>query len=331
MTTVIAGREVKVGDPWFEDGNIILVTHDEPTAFLLHRGVLSRHSDMFKDMFEVGLPVEEDHDAENASQVVVMYDNPADLSSLVKALYDGVTSDPDNPADFFQLAGVLRLSTKYCAQRIRTQVIRFLAATWSHDIQAHDLMTMKAMTAPHVDDLSYPYVHPVHVLNLARETDVEVLIPTTLYFLSVYPLSEILDGNHPKLQLKHPSRPTSKLSPGDLQAYTLMYQHRVQLGLDFIRSSCGKWANETTCAKPDCPKAFYRLVSRLQRSWNPRTAALFFMLQVGHEVLSTEKICAQCRNNFSTEVEESRRRAWDDLPGIVGLSPWSELISRDIS
>jgi hypothetical protein len=45
---------------------------------------------MFQDMFEVGQPVNEDHDEANASQVVIMYDNPADLSSLVKALYDGV-------------------------------------------------------------------------------------------------------------------------------------------------------------------------------------------------------------------------------------------------
>lgn len=26
--------------PWFDDGNIILVTQDTPTAFRLHRGVL---------------------------------------------------------------------------------------------------------------------------------------------------------------------------------------------------------------------------------------------------------------------------------------------------
>ena len=49
----------------------------------------SRHSDIFKDMFEVGQPADEDNDAASR-QVVVMYDKPADLSSLVKALYDGV-------------------------------------------------------------------------------------------------------------------------------------------------------------------------------------------------------------------------------------------------
>lgn len=42
---------------------------------------------MFKDMFEVG-QIPENGDTDN--QVVVMYDRPADLSSLVKALYDGV-------------------------------------------------------------------------------------------------------------------------------------------------------------------------------------------------------------------------------------------------
>ncbi|TEB22712.1 hypothetical protein FA13DRAFT_1798571 [Coprinellus micaceus] len=330
MTTIIAGREVEIGDPWFDDGNIILVTHNEPTAFLLHRGVLSRHSDIFKDMFEVGQPADEDNDAASR-QVVVMYDNPADLSSLVKALYDGVSSDPNDPNDFFQLAGVLRLATKYCAQRIRSQAIRFLIYTWSHTIQGHDLMTVTAMTTDAVDDLTYPFVHPLHVLNLARETDVEVLIPSATYFLSVYPLSEILAGDHPKLAIKHPSRPTSQLSPADLQSYTLMFQHRVHVGLDFIRRTCGKWTSPTPgCSNPECPKAFSRLVSRLQRSWNPRTAAIFFMLQVSHEAMATDRICPSCRKVFVTEVEALRSEVWDKLPSVVGLSSWEELVKRDL-
>ena len=36
-------------------------------------------------------------------------------------------------------------------------------------------------------ELSYPYVHPLHVLSLARETNVRVVIPAALYFLSIYP------------------------------------------------------------------------------------------------------------------------------------------------
>lgn len=242
------------------------------------------------------------------------------------------TSDITQRHDFFQLAGVLRLATKYCAQRIRANAIQFLVQTWSHTLQGHDMMTMKAMSAPEIEDLTYPYVHPLHVLNLARETDVEILVPSALYFLSVYPLAEILTGDHPKLAVTHPSRPSSKLSPTDLQVYTLMYQYRVQIGLDFVRRTVGRWASSPpACSNHDCTKDFSRLLSRLQRSWNPKTAAIFFMLQVSHEIIATGRICSACRKGFTQEVEELRNKFWDSLPGIAGLPAWSELASRDLA
>ena len=45
------------GDPWFEDGNIILVPESESqVAFKVHRGVLSRHSEVFQSMFDIPQP-----------------------------------------------------------------------------------------------------------------------------------------------------------------------------------------------------------------------------------------------------------------------------------
>jgi hypothetical protein len=45
------------GDPWFADGNIILVPKSEnQVAFKVHRGVLSRHSEVFRSMFDIPQP-----------------------------------------------------------------------------------------------------------------------------------------------------------------------------------------------------------------------------------------------------------------------------------
>ena len=44
----------KRGDPWFADGNIILVPEGNPVPlFKVHRGVLSRHSEVFQSMFNI--------------------------------------------------------------------------------------------------------------------------------------------------------------------------------------------------------------------------------------------------------------------------------------
>lgn len=95
------------GDPWFEDGNIILVAEAESVnepeeghtrdqradegsinavAFRVHRGVLSRHSEVFQSMFEVAQPPAENVEA---CPVVRLYDLPNELSNLIKAIYDG--------------------------------------------------------------------------------------------------------------------------------------------------------------------------------------------------------------------------------------------------
>ena len=45
------------GEPWFDDGNIILLPESESkVGFKVHRGVLSRHSEVFRSMFDIPQP-----------------------------------------------------------------------------------------------------------------------------------------------------------------------------------------------------------------------------------------------------------------------------------
>ena len=85
------------GDPWFEDGNIVLLVEDDNQnplrAFKVHRSVLARHSEVFQTMLDIPQPtpgtssmIEHIDDC----PVVRMYDHPNALSDLIKALYDGV-------------------------------------------------------------------------------------------------------------------------------------------------------------------------------------------------------------------------------------------------
>lgn len=78
----------KRGDPWFDDGNIILLPEDSSIAFKVHRDFLSRHSEVFQSMFELPQPTS-DTEILDDCQVVRMYDLPLELSNLIKALYDG--------------------------------------------------------------------------------------------------------------------------------------------------------------------------------------------------------------------------------------------------
>jgi hypothetical protein len=238
-------------------------------------------------------------------------------------------SDPSDPMDFFKLAGTLRLANKYFATRIRTQVIQSLLKTWPSTLEAHDEMVSTAVNAQLISGMSYPYVHPLHVLNLANETNVPILKPSALYFLSVYQLSEILTGDHPKLAVQHPSRPSSELSPSDIRDYALMYQHRTATILDFIRNFCQQYVSSPKCGKESCARHMAHLAGRLQRSWQPKTAVLYFIHQVISDVQSTAStsFCGVCRSSFVRKAQEVRAEIWHSLPSVLGLKSWSYLES----
>ncbi|TCD70521.1 hypothetical protein EIP91_002866 [Steccherinum ochraceum] len=328
-----AVRLGKRGDPWFEDGNIILVPEDSSIYFKVHRDFLSRHSEIFKSMFELPQPTA-DAEILDECQVVRMYDLPVELSNLIKALYDG--SSPLTRGhgidDFLYTAGILRLSTKYFITRLRAQAIQHLMKTWSNTLRGHDQMIELALKAPHIDDKSYPYVHPLHVLNLARSTNVQIILPLAIYFLSLYPLTDILAADHPKLTIKHASCPSSDLSPQDLQAYTLMYQARVDIMLDFVRSVCGDRSSPASCQNEGtCIKAFTRVSSIQSRSWRIRTGPLHFMVQVSEQIADNPDICGPCKRAFRQDVTTLREDVWRRLPSLCGLPSWSELEALDLT
>ncbi|THH30658.1 hypothetical protein EUX98_g3533 [Antrodiella citrinella] len=294
----------KRGDPWFDDGNIVLVPEDSSIAFKVHRDFLSRHSEIFKSMFELPTPTSEVPLLDDC-QVVPMYDLPFELSNLIKALYDGT-----GPLeDFLYTAGILRLSTKYFITRLRIQAIQHLVQTTSH---IH--MSILYMSST----------------SLGR-TNVQVIIPSVLYFLTLYHLSDLLSGNHVKLQVDHPSCPSADLSPQDLQAYTIMYQERIQIILRFIRHTCGERTAVHGCqSSVTCTKAFTRVSSRLSRTWRVRTGPLSYMVQVSDEVAEHDGICGPCKRPFRQDVTTLREDIWRRLPSVVGMSSWEELTKNDM-
>lgn len=242
--------------------------------------------------------------------------------------------------DFFLLAGILRLASKYFIPSLRLQAIRYLTQTWAHTLRGHDTMVSTALSSPEIDGMTYPYVHPLHVLNLAREVNVQIVVPSALYFLSIYPLTDLIRADHPKLRVEHPSRPSSQLSAQDIRDYTLMYQHRINLLLDFIRETCANRPASSDCERaqdhsPDssqqCRKNFSRLAHYSYQAFSPRAGPFHNMDQAVKWAETDSTLCSRCQRAFRTDVTALRERLWAELPGIVGLPGWEQLEEIDLA
>lgn len=76
--------------PRFDDGSVVLRAKDPPTLFRVHRAMIARHSEVFRHMFLIPQP---EHRVETETiegcPVVDLHDSASDMSSLLRALYDG--------------------------------------------------------------------------------------------------------------------------------------------------------------------------------------------------------------------------------------------------
>lgn len=71
---------------WFDDGNIVLEA--EGKQFRVHRGVLEKHSSVFKDMLSVPQPPESDEPTIDGCPIVQLPDKADDWEHLLNSLYD---------------------------------------------------------------------------------------------------------------------------------------------------------------------------------------------------------------------------------------------------
>lgn len=228
--------------------------------------------------------------------------------------------------------GTLQMATKYLVPRLREQAIHFLTQAWPYTLQDLDIMVDKALKRPSVAGLSYPFLHPVHLLNLGLSHDVRLLIPSALYFLSCYPLADILREDHPKLRIEHAARPSSTFSKAWLEQYTLMYQYRIETIFKFTYEFLPSQIQIMGCTSPSsCGRVFARMVFKFQRSFNTRASPLYLAVQALREADARPlAICDPCCETFKTNVDNFRQRFWQSLPGLAGLPDWSVLLASDL-
>ena len=75
-------------DLWYEDGTVILIA--ESTGFRVYRGLLSKHSEVFRDMFSLPQPTSAANDPYEGCPIVRLAgDTAEEIAEVLKILHDG--------------------------------------------------------------------------------------------------------------------------------------------------------------------------------------------------------------------------------------------------
>ncbi|KAJ6581437.1 hypothetical protein B0H19DRAFT_1115175 [Mycena capillaripes] len=222
-------------DLWFKDGSVICQA--ENTLFRVHVSQLSRHSALFRDIFTLPQPSRprsrslssldtlEDvravlDDCENCP-LVFLHDKAEDVANFLVALYDGPNFGNNDQEDFRVVSGIIRLSTKYIVDTLRSKAIHHLSIAWPSTLKGWDTREDVARSFEMETSTSagHFYPSPIAVINLAREVNAPCLLPAAFYDLCRYSYTQIYEPaeDEPLYQ----STASSTLLPLDMQRLAL--------------------------------------------------------------------------------------------------------------
>ncbi|KAJ7025402.1 hypothetical protein C8F04DRAFT_1269285 [Mycena alexandri] len=322
--TVIPSTKISIipernrGKPWFDDGNVILMSNDrfEPMAFRVYKGMVAQHSPMLRAKLENGVT-----DVVYGCPAVQMDDcTAADLCNFLTFVHGCERSlQLNSKHDFATLIGVLRIATKYKADALRKRALRPLEriyppelSEWDDNFESHSMIW-------HLD--------PVAVINVARELSALSILPAAMAFLANSTLAQEAFGAS-ILQTQPLRFAPGLLSGFDLKGFTLMkeYNHTsISKTLHFIREQAKE--RHGSCQRLDgCATkftaAFIALCVAAATSEGPAGYPSFVITVQG--VLQREEFCGSCQDRVELGLQRRRRAWWRGLPGALGFSGWDD-------
>jgi len=324
--TIVSSTKVNIipeknrGSPWFDDGNVILMSPD--LAFKVYKGLLSQHSSVFRDMLET-----------TATEIIggcpafQLADSTADLTSFLNVIHGGERSfQITSKQEFLTLVGVLRIATKYKADALRQRALLPLQRIYPKSLSQWDDVFESNSMMWHLD--------PVTVTNIAREMAALAILPAAMAFLANSTLAQEAFGV--SIFQTQPLRfAPGLLSAEDLKAFALMkeYNHgSIAKTLRFIREQSKE--RHISCqrlhAVEGCSSKFTGMFVALSvvaaTSDAPAGYPSFIITVQG--ISQREDLCGSCRDRFDVGLDRRRRAWWRGLPEALGFSGWDDVRLR---
>ncbi|KAI0702942.1 hypothetical protein C8T65DRAFT_578972 [Cerioporus squamosus] len=317
-------------DLYFDDGNLCIVTGRQ--YFIVHRGLLCRHSVLLKERIEA---VKEEESFVEGLAVLYLDDEPADFAYFLRALY-GLAYDATAEA-FAVTAAILRLATKYAVDALRDVIMRNLSLSWPTTLQMWEARERAATSADGVYAPRPVLPHPLLVIELAREVGAPELLPSAFYDLSRYLPSQLMDGH------VTPDGQHHRLNIDDLCRVLRGKEQAARFFSTFIvtelegrtPSQLCMYRNEVQPSrKRACQMAYEAVTFELIRDvngmvYNRNSDPLFSIAEsmamqtrgdrAGVENKAAYRACEACRLEYGVIVDVARDEFWRHVPA------WFEL------
>ncbi|GBE89315.1 hypothetical protein SCP_1503230 [Sparassis crispa] len=303
---------------WFVDGSVILIA--QGTAFRVHQTVLSRHSEIFRDLFSVPQPAEQER--LSGCPVVHLSDSPTDLQHLLHVLYDcGLSYYKLTPGrfNFAEVAAVVRMAHKYRLDELLQDGISLVKTIFTNNFENWTTLRWREEFLIRSPSLSMQVSDAVIAVNVIRLISIPSMLPTALYLCCFLSPTELIRGR------ACPDGSTVKLSSEDLEK-CLTATPFLHCGNDRRRLSLISRAGPRCSKLSECIAGLPQwLESEIESSVDPCPAVLESLDHAIDVLAITDTICEDCVEFAKSRDLERRHEWWNQLPSLLGLGTWSDL------
>ncbi|KLO08177.1 hypothetical protein SCHPADRAFT_859299 [Schizopora paradoxa] len=340
--------KIKDNRLWFPDGNIVLC--GKPSAdsknpkdeypvdnvvqvhFCVHKSVLARHSQVFRDMLDLSSSeAVTSGESYEGLPLVDLEDSASDLNALLSFLYEPCSLsmkryDPDTP---LRVEPILRMASKYQFDGVRNAIVERIKEDWPanyrewEQFEAHiDALSRPLDVGVPVLDLLIP--EPASAICLARRYDIHQILPAAFLALSSMRIAHDYDkhramgddGVNPPttadVDYILPTDRTARWSLLDGRDMRILCRVREYLHVDlwtsFAQNSCSA----------QCEANHRSAVLSLQKM----TVDFGDIYRVLESKVAKPNLCINCKSKFANELANIRTMIW---PALVLLVNYSKL------
>ncbi|KLO06811.1 hypothetical protein SCHPADRAFT_860929 [Schizopora paradoxa] len=316
-----SATDVEVSGPrphstlWYEDGNIVLAA--DVYLYRVHKSILSKHSTVLKDMFQLcsegeGEPKDSAESASDAEQyegvpiVRMVNDSDDDVYYFLATLYEHNFFRTHMYTKLSFLKSLAYMCTKYDAHKVRDDLVDHLSQIYPNTLSAYDdIMASKKFKSTRVD-------RDFHLLAIAKQIDARIVLPTVFYACATQPLSVIMQSS-------------SIIEQGD---YDTIISGREKITKHSYKVATLLLLPEKKCQRRNTECEILRTSSLLNYVDFKTDEPPPFPLQAPSDGALPEAradLCKACVKNYLNSLKSSRKSFWDRLPSFFDLEDWNEL------
>ncbi|KAF6741453.1 hypothetical protein DFP72DRAFT_944073 [Ephemerocybe angulata] len=302
-------------DIWFDDGSLVIQA--ENTQFKVHKGVLTRHSSVFADVF--AMPHPEGEPTIEGCPVLQLQDSAEDINNFLLALYDRCSHTKD-AIPLAVIAAMIRMGKKYDVPTLRDEGFARLNWEFPNTLESWDIQEADE-SYTRITDNSSPRNHSVlfGTVELAHQCDIKTVLPTA-YYNCCHDLDGLLYG----YELDDGTR--SKPLSHDIQRICVMGREKL---LDAQGEAYAEWVDCVGGTMAGCvtPQSCKAIGANLQYDlWRPKpiVRGLDRWSEFSAD-MELSGLCGPCTEYGKQWYKVGREGIWRVLPSFFGLPPWDEL------